>query len=125
MTIQEAIDRIDMLKPNKFPDRQKIAWLSDLDGMVAREVLMTHEGMPEGFAFCGYGQDTEYDTVLLVPEPYVDIYQHYMATQMDIANAESGKYSQDMLLFNNAWTTFGDYWTRTHMPVQQVCQYRL
>lgn len=125
MTIQEAIDRIDMLKPNKFPDRQKVAWLSDLDGMVAKEVLMTHEGTPDGYVFRGYDQETPYDTELLVQAPYVDIYQHYMATQMDIANAESGKYAQDMMLFNNAWTTFGDYWTRTHMPRQRVCQLRL
>lgn len=125
MTIQEAIDRIDMLKPNKFPDRQKVAWLSDLDGMVAKEVLKTHEGTPDDYVFPGYDQETPYDTELLVQPPYVDIYQHYMATQMDIANAESGKYAQDMMLFNNAWTTFGDYWTRTHMPKQRVCQLRL
>ena len=125
MTIQEAIDRIDILKPNKFPDRQKVAWLSDLDGMVYREILLAHEGVEPGFVFEGYHQDTPHDTELLVPVPYVDIYQHYMATQMDIANMESSKYSQDMLLFNNAWTTFGDYWTRTHMPVQRVCQFRL
>lgn len=125
MTIQEAIERIDTLKPNKFPTRQKVAWLSDLDGMVWREVILAHEGVEPGATFDGYDQDTEMDTELLVPVPYVDIYQHYMATQMDIANAESGKYAQDMLLFNNAWTTFGDYWTRTHMPVQRICQYRL
>ena len=125
MTIQEAIDRIDMLKPNKFPDRQKVAWLSDLDGMVFREVFLAHEGMKPGTTFDGYDQDTRMDTELLVKEPYVDIYQHYMATQMDLANAESSKYGQDMVLFNNAWTTFGDFWRRGHMPIQRVCQYRL
>ena len=124
MTIQEAIDRIDMLKPNKFPDRQKVAWLSDLDGMVYREIFLLHE-CPPVRAFDGYNQDTEMDVELLVQAPYSDIYQHYMATQMDIANAETGKYEQDMVLFNNAWTTFGDYWTRTHMPRQTVCQFQL
>lgn len=125
MTVQEAIDRIDMLKPNKYPARQKVAWLSDLDGMVWREVILAHERDDLCDEFDGYDQDTPPDTELLVPVPYVDIYQHYMATQMDIANAETNKYAQDMMLFNNAWTTFGDYWTRTHMPVQKVCQFRL
>lgn len=124
MTIQEAIDRIDILKPNKFQMWQKVAWLSGLDTMVWKEIYLNHEP-GEPVCFDGYDQDTDPATVLLVPEPYIDIYQHYMATQMDIANAESGKYAQDMLLFNNAWTTLGDYWTRTHMPVQQVCQFRL
>ena len=125
MTIQEAIDRIDTLKPNKYPVRQKVAWLSDLDGMVWREVLLAHEREDKCADFEGYDQDPPADTELLVPAPYVDIYQHYMATQMDIANAETNKYAQDMMLFNNAWTTFGDYWTRTHMPVQKVRQFRL
>ena len=35
------------------------------------------------------------------------------------------KYAADMQLFANAWTTFGDYWTRTHMPVQVVKQFGL
>lgn len=124
MTIQEAIERIDTLKPNKFPIRQKVAWLSDLDGMVFREIFDVHEHSPVA-AFNGYDQDTDLATDLLVREPYVDIYQHYMATQMDIANMESGKYAQDMQLYNNAWATFGDYWTREHMPKPRVKQFRL
>lgn len=124
MTIQEAIDRIDTLKPNKFPARQKVAWLSDLDGMVYREIFLLHEDSPVE-EFHGYDQDTSMGTELLVRVPYVDIYQYYMATQMDIANMESGKYAQDMQLYNNAWMTFGDYWTREHMPVQRVKQFSL
>lgn len=125
MTIQEAIDRIDTLKPNKFKAQQKVAWLSDLDGMVWREIILAHEGVEPGKTFDGYDQDTDRATDLLVPEPYTDIYQHYMASQMDIANMESGKYAQDTVLFGNAWTTLGDYWTRTHMPLMRVRQYRL
>jgi hypothetical protein len=101
-----------------------VAWLSDLDGMVYREIFQLHEDSPVD-VFEGYNQDTEMDVELLVQAPYVDIYQHYMATQMDIANMESNKYAQDMQLFNNAWITFGDYWTRNHMPRQRVKQFAL
>lgn len=125
MTVQQAIDRIDTLKPNRFPTHQKVAWLSDLDGMVWREILLEHEGHECYNGFSSYDPETDANTELLVPAPYIDIYQHYMATQMDIANAESGKYAQDMQLFNSAWTTFGDYWTRTHMPRQRVAQFQL
>ncbi len=125
MTIQQAIDRIDTLKPNKFEIEQKVAWLSALDGMVHREILMAHEGLAPGSVFHGYDCCRDMNRQLLVMEPYEDIYQHYLATQMDIANAESGKYAQDKVLFNNAWVTFGDYWTRTHMPRQRVTEFRL
>ena len=117
MTIQEAIDRIDMLKPSMFPVERKVAWLNDLDKMVWHEIFLTHEGMPPQSTFDGYDQDTSPATELLVPEPYTDVYQHYLATQMDLANAETDKYMQDKSLFNAAYQTFGDFWRRTHMPI--------
>lgn len=123
MTIQTAIDMIDTLKPSMVPHHQKVAWLSDLDGLIWREVILTHEGAPN-IEFVGYDQDTNPDTTLLAPEPYTDIYKHYMASKMDIANRETGEYAKDMVLFNNAWQTLCDYWNRTYMPRQRVKQLR-
>lgn len=120
MTIQMAIDMVDQLKPNMFPVSQKVAWLNDLDGLVWREIISTHEGIPEGIAFVGYDQETDPGADLLVPEPYTDIYRHYLSAQMDIANRETGEYAKDMVLFNNAWQTLCDYWNRTHPPVGRV-----
>lgn len=117
MTMQEAIDRIDALKPNMYPPERKKAWLSDLDRMVWQEIYLTHEGVAPESRFDGYDQDTDPGTELLVPEPYTDVYHHYMATMMDLANAESDKYAQDRALFNAAYQTFGDFWRRTHMPI--------
>lgn len=116
ITIQEAIDKIDMLKPNVFPVEQKVSWLSDLDSMVWEEIYQTHEGLAPEAEYHGYDQDTLTSTLLLVPEPYTDVYHHYMALQMDLANADSTKYMQDKSLFNGAYQTFGDFWRRTHMP---------
>lgn len=124
MTIQEAIDTIDTLKPNMIENHQKVAWLSDLDGMIWREIIMKHEGVPEGVCFDGYDQDTEFGVTLLAPEPYADIYRHYMATQIDIATRETNEYTKDMLLFNNAWQTLCDYWTREHMPKSKAKELR-
>lgn len=125
MTIQAAIERIDVMKPNMFSDTQKIAWLSEVDSFVWREIIKTHEGVPAGVDFVGYDQDTEMDTELLVPEPYTDIYDAYLSAQMDLKNAESGKYTQNMVRFNNAWQTYGDFYNRHHQPVQLVRQFRL
>ena len=124
MTIQTAIDMIDNLKTNMSPVHQKIAWLNDLDGLVMREVIMTHDGSDAYADFKGYDQDTDMGTVLLIPEPYADVYRHYLAAQIDIANRETGEYTKDMLLYNAAWQTFVDYWNRTHMPMQRVAQLR-
>ena len=121
MTIREAIDRVDRLKPNSFTTEEKIAWLSDLDGMVYRELICTHkrpEGMEE-MTFDGYSEYTDMGTQLLVPAPYSDVYQHYMAAQIDLGNAELVKYNNDSTLYNNAYATYSDYYTRTHMPLDK------
>lgn len=124
MTIQMAIDAVDRLKPNMFKTDQKITWLSDLDRMVWEEVVMTHEGAPDGIPFEGYDQDTNPGTDLLVPEPYTDIYRHYLTAQMDIANRDNVEYAKDMVLFNSAWQTLCNYWNRTHLPKAKVAQIR-
>lgn len=121
MTIQEAIDRVDRLKPNSFTHEQKVAWLSDLDGMVYRELICTHErpaGM-ENMTFEGYTEGTPSSTTLLVPAPYSDVYQHYLAAQIDLGNAELVKYNNDSTLYNNAYATYSDYYTRTYMPLDK------
>lgn len=43
MTIQELLDRVDLMKPNHFSEEQKIRWLSELEGRVVNEIIMTHE----------------------------------------------------------------------------------
>lgn len=125
MTIQAAIDLIDSLKPNMFPDAQKVAWLSELDGMIWREVIKTHEGFPAGVDFVGYDLDTEMDTVLLAPEPYSDLYKHWLASRMDVSNRDNNEYTKDMVLFNNAFQTLCNYWNRTYMPIPLVRQLTL
>lgn len=42
MKIQEALDRIDLMKPNAVSTGQKIMWLSELDGLIWEEVITTH-----------------------------------------------------------------------------------
>lgn len=44
MTIQEAMDRVDEMKPNKQSQTLKVRWLSELDGIIWRELEKTHRG---------------------------------------------------------------------------------
>ena len=124
MNIQEAIDTIDKRKPNMTPTEQKVAWLSDLDGRIWRELCLNSKTIPEGMSYEGYDDETERDTDLLAPEPYTDIYRHYMALQIDIDTRETNEYAKDQILFNNAWQELCDYWNRTHMPKCKVTEIR-
>lgn len=39
MTIREALETVDRLKPNQYGSADKLRWLSELDGAVYREIL--------------------------------------------------------------------------------------
>ena len=92
MTIIEAINHIDSLKPNSYTQADKIIWLSNLDGIIKNEIIDTHEGS-ENVTFDGYNAETALDTVLLVPAPYDDVYIKWLEAQIDYANGETNRYN--------------------------------
>ena len=116
MTLAEAISLVDKLKPNQYAESFKINWLSKLDGMIFREVLLTHADCPIE-SFEGYDIDSQ-DTELLVPYPYdQDIYNYFLQAQIDKENGETAKYNQSITLYNNAFLTFQNWYNRTHLPL--------
>lgn len=116
MTIIEAINRIDLLKPNNYTQADKIAWLSTLDGIIKKEIIDTHEGA-ESVIFNGYDVDTSLDTVMLVPAPYDDVYLKWLEAQIDYTNGETSRYQNSMIMYNTAYSAFERYYNRTHMPI--------
>ena len=114
MTIIEAINKIDSLKPNNYTQENKIAWLSTLDGIIKTEIIDTHEGS-ESVSFNGYDVDTALDTVLLVPHPHDDIYLKWLEAQIDYTNGETARYDNSMTMYNTAYSAFWRHYNRTHM----------
>lgn len=117
MTIHEAIKAVDGVKPgNVFSEREKISWLSTLDGIIKEEIMSTHEGH-DSVIFDGYTDSTDPDTVLLVREPYSDIYLHYLSAMIDLYSGETDRYNNDMTLYNNAYRLYSDWYNRHYMPM--------
>ena len=114
MTIIEAIDKINSLKPNSYTQVDKVKWLSALDGIIKKEIIDTHEGA-EDVTFNKYDEDTDVSTELLVPYPYDDVYVKWLEAQIDYANGETAKYNNSMAMYNTAYSAFERYYNRTHM----------
>lgn len=115
MTISEALNRANAVKPNTYVDVDKIRWLSTLDGFIKSEIIDTHEG-GEDVVFNGYDENTDLSTELLVPAPHDHIYVHWLEAQIDYANDEYDRYENTMDMYNTAYTNFKNYYNRTHMP---------
>lgn len=115
MTIMELMNRIDSLKPNRYGEREKIKWLSTLDGRIKSEIFDTHEGA-EGISYNGYTEETSLTTELLAYAPYDEMYLYWLEAQIDYWNGEYAKYNNSIEMFNTAYSAFANHYNHTHKP---------
>lgn len=113
MTLQEAIARADSLMPNQYTEAQKIHWISELEGQAKRELFDWCRDNPAA-EFSGYAEDTDPETVLLIPHPYDGVYVDWLQAQYSYYNAEFTKYGNAQTRFNNSYLTFQAAWIREH-----------
>ena len=117
MTIIEAINQINHLKPNNYTQQEKIFWLSELDGAVKAEILdATEEG--RGIAFSGYDDNSSLHTSLLIPPPYDEIYLFWLASRIDFWNSEYDLYNNSILMFNTAFKAYHDHYNSRNRPAR-------
>ena len=117
MTIHNAINSIDELMHNTYTQENKVTWLSRVDTMDKKLVIDTHDG-GEDVSFSGYNEDTDLETVLLIPEPFDEAYLRWMEAQIHYHNGEYDKYNNAVVMFNTAFDAYKSDYTRNHMPLQ-------
>ena len=115
MTINEAITRLDSLKPNGYTLSDKIGWLSIVDGMIKNNIIDTHEG-GEDVTFNEYNDETPLDTELIVKAPYDELYLSWLSSKVDFYNGEYLKYNNNIVRYNDTLTAYRNQYNRTHMP---------
>ncbi len=121
MTINEAITKIDNVKPNAYSTDDKIEWLSQLDGLVYQELIKTHNDFEETTEnkFTGYTSE-DGDEEMLIPFPYENVYIEWLTAQIDLTNADIGRYNNSVMSFYNDYNQFANWYTRNHMPTQKL-----
>ncbi len=118
MTVREAIDRADTLRPNTVSESEKRLWLAQLDGAMRRQIHGQHEPAEES-ADTGADKTQEDETVLLAQEPYTGIYPYWLMAQIDLALGELPRYNNDMMLYNMALTEYAVDYKRSHVPMKR------
>ena len=122
MTLQKALDQADGMRANMMPRAMKVEWLSEIEQLIWHEILMKHEHTAEEETMPAYDEDTDSGTVLLVPDPYSRVYKYWLMFHIDEQNLEFDKCNNDKALFEQAYETMSDWWTRTKMPISPVLQ---
>jgi hypothetical protein len=123
MTIKEAIDLTDRLKPNQYGDAEKVSWLSELDGRIWRETILTHERDTTAADFKGYAESVDMDTELLIPWPYDTIYRWYLEMMIDDANGETAKYNNSAAKYNTYLQEYKNLYNRENAPLQENAKF--
>ncbi len=112
MTINEAIAKIQVMKPSPYDEALLIAWISELDGQLMDTVFRNRSNAPDNNT--PYTGETDPTTVLCVPFPYDMIYLHWLSAKIDFANGETDRYSNSMAMYNAYHESFVSSWARGH-----------
>ena len=113
MTGNDIITLVDLKEPNSYTAAEKIAWLSNLDGKIFNEVILTHEH--EEVEFTPYADGSE---TLLIGLPYgEDLYVHYLMAQIAAGNAEVPRYNQQIAMYNAAYSQWLNKHNSVTMPL--------
>lgn len=113
--IRDVITRVDEIKPNDFTEAQKVRWLALLDGKIAGDVMLMHITEMQQF---NYQHPDDMDRELLVSFPHDDIYDLWLAAQIDLANGETDKYQNSMEAYNASYINFVCWFASTYDPAQ-------
>lgn len=126
MTIDQAIAKIQRLRPNDVDHLVKIGWLESVDQYVYKNVIAVREGgdkavKPEYVNQSG-GNSTDVSgtTVLLVPPPWDELYVYYMEAQIFYEQREIKKYSSAMTLYNQTMSEYTAHYFRDHRQLSDV-----
>jgi len=125
MNIQEAIDLADQMKPNMMKRQAKLTFLTEIDRVIYRELVLKHEHTAEEETEPLYDSETDDGTELIMPSPYDMLYVYWLMSKIDLMNMEEEKYNNDRMLFENAYAQGSDWWTRERMPIQTTREFRL
>lgn len=111
MTIRQAIERADKLIRNEYNNEEKINWLSAVDTLLQRELVMRHEG--------GAERDTKYttedmDKELIAQSPYDEMYVLYIMVKIYFFNGEIELYNNAADEYNNVLHEYRKWYVRNH-----------
>ena len=118
MTPREVINSFRDMYPNQFGDDTLTGWIAELEGCVISDVILTHEGAPDGASSFGGISHADADTYrLFAGAPHGRIYADYLRMMCDEARGDTARYRDSSEIFYSSFADFADAYNRAHMPL--------
>ncbi len=110
-TVGEIVRMTDLFRENAIPEEMKVAWISELDALIAADVMGF---APEELGQFQYDPEADMDRVPLVKFPYNGIYHYWLCAKIDAENGEYDKHQNSMQLYNGAFIAFRTWFSQTY-----------
>ena len=120
MKVSNAIAYADKYAGEQIPAELKYKWLQMIEDMIYEEIVKSHEddlGKPPSILLG--------DRDLTAPEPYSQLYIHYINMQNDLYMRDTNSYINSSSAFASAYYAFADWYNRNHMPKSAVSEVKI
>lgn len=114
----DIIEWVDEVRPNGYSTQVKVGWLKELMAKIKEEVIDTHEKEENSTGVVIMKREPEFteQSILDFPTAHTDVAQYYLMAKIDSTNSDYDRYTNTMILFNNAYLDYRKWYNRTHMP---------
>lgn len=132
-TVASIIEQFNTERPNQVDDALKVLWLRKCERMIINEILISHQHdledentinlkvsgskliIQSAGSFEEHIDTFDMDTMLLVPEPYDDLYIHYLDQRIAANQNDTKRYNVASTMYNNALLLYQQYCNRTYI----------
>lgn len=118
MKVKDILQEVDSLFPNQFQEQDKLRWLERFHDRVWREIVLTHEDVPER-------EDFDREMEIPFPAAYVEAYIRYLEAQVHYHNGETDLQNDAASACNAAYNALRNWYNAQHMPLQAVSHLHL
>ncbi len=124
MTINDVIALVERQCPGGMERAEQVRQISLLEKRIINEVLSHYPEAVYDKKFHSYHPDTDGSDVLLVPEPYSQLYVHYILAQHYLMMLEQKHYNNQLYIFNGIYDDYKVHCIQTMRPDATYSKYR-
>lgn len=121
MTVAGMLEQYNMERPNSIEDSVKKEFLRKCEANIIDNVILLYEpavGERTAEEWQEHLDTFDYDTELLLKEPYDDIYIYFIDQRICMNNNDKARYNAASRLFDNMFLAYKQKYNREHYPRQ-------
>jgi hypothetical protein len=121
MTVAGMLEQYNMERPNSIEDSVKKEFLRKCEANIIDNVILLYEpavGERTAEEWQEHLDTFDYDTELLLGEPYDDIYIYFIDQRICLNNNDKARYNVATRLFDNMFLAYKQKYNREHYPRQ-------